>query len=73
MARVGAGDYEEDAFNYEREEQHDNKENHPRLGRLLKLDLKHGSTCNRCNEAVVNKIEYATRIAHFYNGKGEQS
>jgi hypothetical protein len=68
MAIVG---YEDDAFDYEREEQHDNKENHPRLGRLLKLDLKHGSTCNRCNEAVVGKIEHATRIAHFYNGKAE--
>ena len=68
MAIVG---YEDDAFDYERAEQHDNKENHPRLGRLLKLDLKHGNTCNRCNEAVVGKIEHATRNAHFYNGKAE--
>jgi hypothetical protein len=71
MAIVGAGDNQENAFDYEREEQHDNKENHPRLGRLLKLDLKHGVDCNRCNEAVVSKIEHATRLAHFYNGKAE--
>jgi hypothetical protein len=62
---------EENVYDYERETQHDNKETHPRLGRLLKLDLKHGNTCNRCNEAVLGKIEHATRIAHFYNGKAE--
>lgn len=63
--------HDDNVYDYAREEQHDNKENHPRLGRLLKLDLKHGNTCNRCNEAVVGKIEHATRLAHFYNGKAE--
>jgi hypothetical protein len=63
--------HDTNVYDYEREEQHDNKETHPRLGRLLKLDLKHGNTCNRCNEAVVGKIEHATRLAHFYNGKAE--
>lgn len=68
---IASGNYEENAYNYDFEEQHDNKENHPRLGRLLKLDLKHGPECNRCNEAVLGKIEHATRIADFYRGKAE--
>jgi hypothetical protein len=63
--------YEGNPYNYDWEEQHDNKETHPRMGRLLKLDLGHGVGCDRCNQRKLVKIEEATRNAGFYRGKGD--
>ena len=61
---------EENVYDQNWETQHDNKETHPRLGRLLKLDLGHGVQCDRCNQRKLVKIEEATRNADFYRGKG---
>ena len=65
---MAVGFSDENAYNQKWEEQHDNKETHPRLGRLLTMDLNHGPQCDRCNQAVLRRIEHVTRQAHF--GKG---
>jgi hypothetical protein len=59
---------ENNPYDYNWEDQHDNKETHPRMGKLLTLDLKHGPQCDRCNRSIVGKIEYATRVDHFNKG-----